>query len=283
MRRFFKNKIAVTISVLTLILIVLAVILNSAAPNAPFVQNSVGVIITPVQHLFSGAQNGIRSFFSRFGDAAALSEENQSLNSEIASLRNEIRELQSVKDENTGLRKMLGLKEANPELELEAANLIATDPTNWYSTFTIDKGSKDGISINQAVINSDKYLVGRIYEVGTTWARVITLSDPEHSAGCVISRSRDPGVAECDSELASQRKCRISYLAQDADVIVGDYVETSGIGGIYPAGLQLGKIVEIHEETPSMSKYAIMEISADIDHLTQVFVVKNNPNALPDE
>lgn len=283
MRRFLKNKIAVTISALTLILIVLAIILNSMSANVPFVQNSVGVIITPVQHLFSGAKGGIQSFFSRFADTAALNEENQSLKSEVSSLKNELHELENVAEENKRLRKMLGLKESNLELELESASVVSLDPTNWYSTFTIDKGSKDGIKINQAVINSDRYLIGRICAVGTTWARVITLADPEHSAGCMISRSRDLGIVECDSELSVQKKCRVSYISEDADVIVGDYIETSGVGGIYPAGLQIGKIVEIREDTPTMSKYAILEISADIDHLTQVFVVKNNPTSISED
>ncbi|MBR2452860.1 MAG: rod shape-determining protein MreC [Clostridia bacterium] len=176
------------------------------------------------------------------------------------------------------MRRLLALKAAYPELELDAAEVVSREPSNWYNTFVIDKGAADGVALNQPVISADKALVGRISEVGTTWSRVITLIDPAHSVGAEIVRSGEYGVAEGDSSDSLGGNLRLSFISKNANIIVGDKIMTSGLGGIYPKGLIIGKVLEIRPDMQGISQYAIIAPDADIESINAVLIVKNDMN-----
>lgn len=154
-----------------------------------------------------------------------------------------------------------------------AASVASKDPSNWYSTFTINRGSKDGVEKNQAVVNSNRELVGQISRTGDNWAEVITILDSQSAIGATIKRSKEIGIVEGDASLRYSGKCRLGYIARDTDIQTGDFIETSGLGGIFPKGLLIGTVTEIYDENATMSKAAIIEPLADIAKLNEVFVV----------
>ena len=238
MKRFVKNRWAVGLTVVVLIFSIIIGIVNAINPEVTFVENVVQVVVTPVQKLFTNMGNSIAGFFGHFTDIDKLNAEVNALKEETARLKEELNKTEISSRENEELRKLLSLKEAYPELELEAAQVIARNPSNWYSTFTIDKGTADGISVNQPVISVDRTLVGRISEVGTTWARIITINDPAHSAGAEIVRSGEYGIVEGESSTNEGGNCKLSFISKNANIIVGDKVVTSGLGGYIPKALQ---------------------------------------------
>ncbi len=278
MKRFLKNKCVLGLVILVLLLSVVIGVVNATNPDVTFVENVVQVVVTPVQKLFTNIGTGVSDFFGYFSDIDKLKDEINALKKENSQLKEELNKSEISLRENEELRKLLSLKNAYPELELETAQIIARDPSNWYNTFTIDKGAVDGINVNQPVISVDRTLVGRISEVGTTWARVITVNDPGHSAGAEIVRSGEYGIVEGEASADEGGNCRLSFVSKNANIIVGDKVVTSGMGGIYPKGLTIGKVLDIRPDLQGISQYAVISPEADIDNLKAVLIVMNDMN-----
>lgn len=212
--------------------------------------------------------------FDYFGDIKALKAENEALLSKVAELENENRALESLKAENERLLSLLDLKTSMTQFEMVGCRVIAKDAGNWFHSFTIDKGSLSGIAENQVVITS-RGVVGRIVEVGTNWAKVVSIIDNTSSVGCIVARTGDIAVIDGDLELQKDGYCKMSYLSKGTDITVGDLIETSGLGGIYPKGLLIGKVREIRPDTLSMSEYAVVEPAVDFEKISEVMVIKN--------
>ena len=215
----------------------------------------------------------IQGIFSYFGSVKSLRAENEALKQENVALDKQVRDTEGLTQENQELRAMLNLMKTESKLDLVAAQVIAKDPSNWYSSFTINKGSNDGILKNQPVLTANKELIGQVYKVGSNWAEIITILDPDSGVGSMIERSKDLGVVEGDTALLQQGLCRIGYLARDTDIKIGDYIETSGMGGVYPKGLLIGTVLEIGEDHTNMSKYATVQPAVSIGKLSQVCVL----------
>ncbi len=274
MRKPFKHKTGLWL-VITVVILSIAIGIFNAASDVTFLEDAVKVVITPVQKLCTNIGNGISDFFDYFSDKEKLHEEINRLKDENAQLKVQINENEASKTENEQLRKLLNLKSGNSRFELETAEVIARDPSNWYNTLTIDKGSTDGIAVNQPVISSGNSLVGRISDVGTTWSKITLLTDPEHAVGSQILRSGEYGICEGEGNLTSDGGCRLSFISKNANIIVGDTVTTSGLGGIYPKGLVIGKIQKIRPDIQGISQYAIISPEADFKNIQAVFVIKN--------
>ncbi len=277
MRNFMKHKTAIFLIGATLIIAILIGIFGAVASKevASLSENAVGTVAEPGHAMSSGIGGWFSNIFTYFGSVKNLREEVAALEKENIDLDKKVRKLQGMEKENERLRAMVDLVEEEKKLDVVAARVIAKDPSNWYSSFTINKGTKDGIKKNQAVFTGNYELIGRVYKVGNGWAEIITVLDPDSSVGCTIERTKDIGVLEGDSSLRLQGLCRLGYLSRDAEISVGDYVETSGLGGIYPKGLLVGKITEVQEDNATMSKYATVEPIADIERVREVFVLRS--------
>ncbi len=278
MKKFFKNRCVFGLIILVVVFGIIAGVVNAVNPDVTFIENVVQVVVTPMQKVFTNMGNGISNFFGYFSNVDNLKSEIEALKTENAELKNELEKSEAKALQNDELRKLLSMKEAYPELELQAAEVISRDPSNWYNTFVIDKGAVDGVAVNQSVVSVNKSLVGRISEVGTTWARVTTINDPGNAAGAEVVRSGEYGIVEGDSSQLSEGYCRLSYVSKNANIIVGDKVITSGLGGIYPKGLSIGKVLEIRPDMQGISQYAVISPEADIENLKAVLIVMNDMN-----
>lgn len=273
MRGLFTNKYFVLLLTITVFLLVMMAIYTDNREKVTFGEDLVGAVVMPFQTLFTASSNGVAGFFDYFADAKRLTEENKQMSEKIDELNNTIRNIDEFKLENERLKSMLDLKKGMGDYDLIGAEVIAKDPGNWFNTFTIDKGTSSGLAVRQAVITS-KGLVGYIYEIGTNYAKVVTIIDTNSSTGSLVVRTRDIAMIEGDLELGMDGLCRMTYISKDASVITGDLIETSGLGGIYPKGILIGKIREIRPETQSVSQYAVVEPVVDFQRITEVFVIK---------
>ena len=278
MRYFFQNhKGLLLLLAATLVIAVLIGIFAALAKgdNASLAENALVGAAVPGQTALKGTGNWFSNLFSHFGNVKALREENEALKQTNVELDKRLRDARGLELENAELRSMLEMEKTEHELDLLAAPVMAKDPSNWYGTFTISRGENHGVKEGQAVLTAEKELVGKISRVGANWAEVVTLLDPECGVGAMVARTKDAGVLEGDSSLRLKGKCRLGYLSRDAEVEVGDYLETSGMGGVYPKGLLLGKILELKEDTSNMSRFAIVEPVVNYGKLHQVFVLLN--------
>lgn len=279
MRRFFENKPLIFLIAATIAAIIIIGVFSSVNRDASIAENAGGTVITPAHGAVSGIGRWFSGITSYFGNVKSLRSENESLKSENNSLQKKISDMQGLQKENDKLRKMLELQEKSVDISILAAIVSAKDPSNWYSSFTINKGDRDGVKKNQPIVDADRNLVGQISEVGENWAKVITILDPQSSVGVMIKRSKEIGILEGDSNLRYESKCRLGYIARDTDVQNGDFLETSGLGGIFPRGLVIGRVVEIYDENATMSKAATVEPLASIGKLNEVFVVTSYKEA----
>lgn len=248
-------------------------------PTVTLFEDVVGVVVSPIQKIFFSIGKNAQNFIQFITEIKTLKQQNERYLREIDELKEENRKLQALKDENERLREMLGLKDRFDKFEIIGAQIIAKEPGNWFNVFTIDKGTADGLQKNSAVITS-KGLVGHIYEIGINRAKVISVIDSNSAVSGLIVRTRDIAVVKGDLTLQKDGLCKMSYISKDADIIPGDLIETSGLGGIYPKGLLIGKIKATKKEPYEISKYAIVEPVVDFKRLEEVFVIKNTEAAL---
>ncbi len=274
MRKPFKHKTGFWL-IVTVVVISIAIGIFNAASDVTFIEDAVQIVFTPVQKLFTNVSSSVSGFFGYFSDKEKLQEEINRLKAENAELKIQISDNEASKLENEQLRKLLNLQSGDTKFEFETAEVIARNPSNWYNTLTIDKGAAEGIKLNQPVISAGNTLVGRISEVGTTWSKVTLLTDTEHAVGSQVLRSGEYGICEGEGNLSSNGGCRLSFVSKNANIIVGDTVISSGLGGIYPKGLVIGKIQKIRPDIQGISQYAVISPEADFKNLQAVFVIQN--------
>ncbi len=273
MRRLFKKKLVVFIVIATVVALITIGIFSAANRRTSLAENVGGTVTVPGQSAVSGVGGWFKGIFGYFGDVKALKEATETLKNENTALQKQINDMQGLSKENDQLKRMLDLKEKSTNISMVAATVGAKDPSNWYSSFTINIGKNDGVEKNQPVVDSNRYLIGQISEVGENWAKVITILDPQSSIGGYIRRSKEIGIVEGNSELRYDKLCRLSYIARDTDIQKGDFVETSGLGGIFPRGLIIGTVSDIYDDNATMSRIANIKPLADIAKVSNVFVV----------
>ncbi len=273
---FFKNKTRAFMIITTVILVMFMAVSTLPGNVADTTGNVFGIIITPVQR-FLGAVVNIAGdaveFVFNIGD---LDDENDMLKEQVSVLNSEVREASELKRENDRLRALLDLKEKKPEYEMVASNIISSDIDNWYSIFTLDCGSSDGINVDDTVITNDG-LVGYIYEVGYNWAKVKTIIDPASSVSAKIERIDTVGMCDGDVLLKNSNEIKMNYIPLSSAVVKGDMVITSGIGGVYPKGINIGKVKSVSKSSDGLTQTALIEPGVKFDEIGEVFVMKKVP------
>ena len=273
MRKLFKSKIFI----FGLILAVLAfgvMIYAFVSPSPTPITNLMGVIVTPFEKAVNWVGDGVGGFFDYFKGYDDLEKENQRLWDRISEYEQMEAQYYAAISENKELRKLAQLKQRRSDLTFEMCSVVSLVSEGYTSTFTINRGTSDGISVGDCVM-TDAGFIGYVSTVGLKSAQVVTLVNIETKIACLVSRTRQAVVAEGDFVLAANGQLKLSYIKNDADLKVGDIIETSGAGENYPKGIIVGVVKEIKSESHGISKYAIIEPSVDIYRLTTVFVVKD--------
>ncbi len=191
----------------------------------------------------------------------------ESLSRQVDYLTNKLNELKEVELENARLKDLLHLKE-NAPFKVVAAQVIGRSPENWSSVILVDKGSAQGVRVGMGVMNY-LGLVGRVIETTRSISSVMLLNDPSFSVSSMVQRSREEGLI-CGG---LEKMLTLKYLAQDADVLVGDNVVTSGYTDAYPQGIIVGTVMDIGEEFSSLSRYAIVKPAVDLSSVEEVLII----------
>lgn len=271
MRFFFRSKgfKVFVVSVVAIVLLSVAVTLFSSV-SSPF-SSIFGSIISPVQRVFASASDKLEDFKASLGDNRSLMEEIEALKLEKAELDAKLTQYEQTLQENAYYEEFLGIKDKNPEMLFQSADVIAHDNTDPYKGFTINVGLLDGIALHDPVI-TPQGLVGFVSEVSPTYAKVTTVLSPDLHAGGKDNRSNDEGVISGRADLAKDGYCTFYNLQRDCAVSIGDYVVTAG-GSIFPQGLLVGKVTDIRQQTKDTSLYAVVKTDIDFKNLRQVMVI----------
>ena len=272
MLRLFKNKKFILLFVTIVLLIVIGV--SSVQNNKiNYVGDIFSTILSPFQRFINFSDKKINDFFGHFEDINKLREENEALKKTVVELVYENEKLIDFRIKNDELRKALDIKDQYNNMEMIGANIIAKDMGNWFDIFTIDRGTKDGIANDYPIVTS-RGLVGRVMQTDLFSSKVIAIIDEDSSISARLSKTSDIVAIRGDRKLKDQGLCIMSYIPPDADISAGDKVETSGVGGIYPKGIVIGRVKEVRQRTNELDRYAIIEPSVDFRRLEEVFILK---------
>jgi rod shape-determining protein MreC len=237
------------------------------------VSNAVNTVFRPLH----AAVGRVDDWFSGISDAVrkyeALWAEYERLRVYVANMEDERRSVEEVLEENKLLRNMLELAPRERGFSVDITTVIARDTSEWVRTLTINKGAERGIEVGQCVISSEGYLVGIISEVGSGWATVRTLIDTSMAAGAKVFRTGQTAVAEGDWHSMQNGRLRFNFLPLGSDIQHDDIVLTSGLGGIYPPGLPIGRVAGVLPDMSGHMEYAELVPMIPPDSLNQVFVV----------
>ena len=170
--------------------------------------------------------------------------------------------------ENIELKNLLNIK--NDYYNMVTCNVIKRD-IEWYNTLTIDKGRNSNIDINMAVIDSNG-LIGKIIEVGENYSIVELISSNNNNSKIAININDTHGIL--DSYYKNNNVLMIKNINKNSDIKVGNKVYTNGIGGVYPAGIYIGEVLEILNDKDDLSKLLKVSISNNFNNIRYVNVVR---------
>ncbi len=271
MRFFFRSRgfKIMLFSVIAVVIISVAVAVFSSI-SSPF-SSIFGSLISPVQRAFTAASDKFDDFKTSLGDNRSLMEQIEELKLENAELDAKLAEYEQTLQENAYYEEFLGIKDKNPEMLFQSADVTARDHTDPYKGFTINVGLLDGVALHDPVV-TPQGVVGYISEVAPTYSKVTTILSPELHAGGRDNRSLDEGVVSGRADLAKNGLCTFYNLQRDCSVSIGDFIVTAG-GSVFPAGLIIGKVTDIRQQTKDTSLYAVVESNVDFKNLRKVMVI----------
>lgn len=271
----YKNKKngLVGIVVMIGILIILVITTNGNVNKFSSVENFFNKLVTPLQNGFIHLKNRIAGNDSFFENIDSLKAENEELKKQNEELQTKIDELQLVKSENEILRKYASLAEKNSEYTTIGAYVINRNISNLSDIFVINVGTNQGVTANMAVI-AEEGLVGYVISATNNTAKVQPIIDTASSVSGLTLSSKTNVIVS--GQVDSDKNLKVTTLQTEKELIIGDTIETSGLGGIYPKGITIGVIKEIIETKNITEKYAIIESKVNFKDLEYVLVVTNS-------
>ena len=237
------------------------------------IRAAVNTVLSPIRGLFSDAGDGIRGISAYITEFDALKAENERLRAQLASMEDTVREAELTLEENAFLRDFLSLKEDHNDYRFLKCEIVASDASAGYRrTLTLNAGTVEGAAVGYPVITQSG-VVGRITEVGTNWAKAEPITELSSAIGAYVERSGAVGIAEGSYLYRDAGQLLLTYLEEDADMVVGDRVRTSGINSYYPRGLLIGEITEILTDPATGARSAVITPMSSLSDLRDVMVL----------
>lgn len=271
--------VAITVVIMLLLGVM---VLYRVIPGAPDMlsqpESLVAKIITPIQSAFSSVTESIAGYMRTLKLRANLEAEYNSLRAENEQLVYKAMRADELEYQLAQYKDIYDEMSANEKMNPIACTVIGKGDGNYFSTFTINRGSRDGIEDYMAVTISGA-LVGYTENVTATKSQVRTIIDSEASIAALIQSSRDQGTVRGTLGVDGKPMCRMYYLPDDHLPRPGDTVVTSGVGMSFPKGIPIGTVRESTRGMESNKQYIVVEPLADFEHIEYVIVLRYKPAA----
>ena len=261
--------------VLTALLVPLAALASvlsavRAPPGSGPLEAAAAVVLAPLQAGAAGAFSMLGGLGSLFG-GPGLRRENEELRREVGQLRQEVQQSRERVAEAARLERLLEFREG-AGLTMTAARVIGHDASGLYHTVLIDRGADAGVEQQQAVL-APEGVVGQVIKVFPRSALVLLVTDRSSGIDAIVQRTRDQGVVQGRGGYG----CELKYLDRSAEVEVGDFVVTSGMGGKFPKGVWIGQVSGVNRGGDLFQSVEVRP-SARLDRLEEVWVVSGPPD-----
>lgn len=278
MRFFYKKTVIIAVVVLTVFL--LAISAARGKYSFDLSEHLVTVVLAPIEYIAAKVGSGFKQAGASVAQLCSVYQDNQALRLENAQLLQSNLNVSEISAENARLRALLAYKKTAPQFDFVVATVIARDPGTWTNVIVINRGTEQGLAKDMAVV-TPQGLVGSVVQVYGSTAKVQLILDPRSAVGALVLRPESRVTAIVEGNATRLVVPRMVNLARDADVIKGDKIITSGLGGIYPKGLLVGEVTDVVNEEGGLLKYAALKPAADFDRLEEVMVIVRSREPAP--
>jgi rod shape-determining protein MreC len=269
MRRFLRAMTGV------IVIAALATVVARTGVMGGAMQRLALDIAAPVLDALAYPLRMLGAGWSALGEQHALRQSNAALQQRCDDLERQLAAATDAAHRIGQLEEIVGLREQYPELQM--ARIVLRDDLPWRKTIVINGGTRDGLVRDMAVV-AGAGLVGKIVSVGYAYARVVVMTDPTFKAGGRLQHSRYTGLIEG----GGASTLTLNYLPLDAEIVPGDQVLTSGLGGIFPSGYLIGIVRDVAPGEGGFYQFATVAPAVDINRLEYVAVIKRLPPQLDD-
>ena len=246
---------------------------NGRLTAAP--QELLSVAAAPFQKAAAVVSGNVAALWEKYTNIDAVMEENETLRTENAELRQQMVDYDRIKAENEAYKALETIQSQRPEMSCLSGFVIGRDPLDSFWGFTLDRGTLDGVAVDDAVISDEGYLLGMVVEVEATSCKVMTILHPNFNAAGVVSRTRDNGIITGSSDYAADGLCVLTNLNRNTLTQKSDQVITTGLGGVFPADVLVGVVREVVPEVSGKSSIAVIEPGADPRTVRHAFIITN--------
>ncbi len=258
--------------ILTVLCIMMIALSSVKGGLADPIRNTIGYILVPVQTGVNRVGFGIYRHLKNHETLQEAEAAKQTLQEQVDTLTEENNILKQNAAELTRLRELYQLDQEYLQYPKVAARIIAKDSENWFQVFRIDKGSKDGIKVDQNVM-ANGGLVGIVTDVGLNYATVRSIIDDESRVSCMGIQSSDTCIVAGDLTLYQQGRLRITDMNKDAPIQDGDRIVTSSISAKFLPGILVGYAVDVSEDEKRLMKNGYLIPAANFDDMSEVLVI----------
>ena len=264
----FSKKMVLVVGGTVLIVVNVILLSITSKRQATFGLGRVGIsFVAPFQEIVTGSLRFTRRIWKNYFSLVSVAHENEILKKSLNQLVEKNNEWHEIELANSRLRNLLNFKEA-PTRRVVAAEVIAKDPSGWFKTVIIDKGSLDGLQKGLPVVLPTG-IAGQVIEVSGRYAKVMLIIDRNSAVDALVQRSRARGIIKGES--ADQ--CRFEFVLRKHDVQIGDTVIASGLDGVYPKGLRIGRVSDLIQSSSDIFYEITVTPFVDYEKLEEVLVI----------
>lgn len=272
MKKLFKSSRFKLIAVILALLLV-GMFICAANGHGETAQSSiVGTLFTPAHWVAAKLSDGIDRISDNAKGNAQYEQKIDELQKELGELQEQLADYDNLKSQNELYKDALELKEDNPDFKYTQASVIGRDSANPYCSFTISKGSVNGIKDGDAVLYG-KYLVGVIKKAYPTYSVVSSIIDPDFSVSAYDVNTKELSYVTGDAQIAKDGYCKFENLDATTKISYGSIIATAGISSTMPKGIIIGTVRDINDETTNISTYAVVEPGTSIENLDNCLVL----------
>ncbi len=224
-------------------------------------------LAVPIEKMVALPAQSARGVWNDYVDLVGVRRENRELRRRLSELAEENRQFREALLAGERYRRMEELRDKFQQPMLPAS-LIGVDSSSWFRTVLLDKGTRDGVRKGMAVVTPDG-VVGHVVAVSSRASKVLLVIDRSSTVDVMIERSRARGIVQ---GLAPDR-CELKYVTRGEDVKPGDRLISSGMDGIFPKGLAVGRVVRVDPARRGLFQRADVDLAVDFNKLEEVFVI----------
>jgi len=233
-----------------------------------------------VQSPVTTVSSSVNNYFRSISSLRTAQSENDLLKQRIQKLEIEVQQKEDLSSENGRLKSFLELKEQSP-YKILAAQIIGRDPSVWFDTSIINRGSLDGVKLNMPIVTNGG-LVGRVVAVSPLTAQIALITKDKSGLGAVVGELGNSNALGVVSGSGKKETLEMGYVPGSVEVQTGETVYTTGQDGIYPAGLKLGEIVEVRSGSATVPHQIFIKPSANLYAMQEVAVLLYEPPPRPE-